>query len=66
MNKGKNKIIGLMVCGAQDEATSEYIFHISNRCKELGYKLLVFNSFADYFMDSSPENPTRAVFRIIN
>ncbi len=66
MNKGKTRIIGLVTCSAQDEATSEYILHISKRCKEIGYKLLVFNSFADYFMDSTPQNPTRAIFRIIN
>ncbi len=66
MNKGKTKIIGLVTCSAQDEGTSEYILHISKRCKEIGYKLLVFNSFVDYFLDSTPQNPTRAIFRIIN
>ncbi len=66
MNKGKFKIIGVVLCGAQDEATSEYIHQISERAKELGYKILIFNSFADYYIDSSPQNPTRAIFRIIN
>ena len=66
MNNKKIKIIALMVCGAQDEATSEYIKNIYHRCLELDYKLLIFNSFADYFTDSSSENPTRSVFEIIN
>ncbi len=66
MNNKKFKIIGLMVCGAQDEATSEYIANIYRRCQELGHKLMVFNSFADYFQDSTPQNPTRAIFRIVN
>lgn len=66
MNKKKFKIIGLVVCGAQDEGTAESISHIYSRCKELGYKLLIFNSFADYYLDPSPQNPTRSVFRIIN
>lgn len=66
MKNKKFKIIGLMVCGAHDEATTRYIANAYHRCAELGYKLLVFNSFADYFADSSPENPTRAVFRIVN
>ncbi len=66
MNKGKNKIIGIVLCGAQDEATSEYILHISEYAKAMGYKLLFFNSFADYYIDSSPQNPTRVVFHIIN
>ncbi len=66
MNKGKTKIIGVVLCGAQDESTSEYVTNIVKHSKELGYKTLIFNSFADYFMDSSPQNPTRAVFRIIN
>ena len=66
MNKKDFKIIGLMVCGAQDEATSDYITNIVNHSKELGYKVLIFNSFADYFQDSSIENPTRVIFRIVN
>ena len=66
MNKEKTKIIAVMLCGAQDEATSAYIAAITNHAKELGYKTLIFNSFADYFTDSSPQNPTRAVFRIVN
>ena len=65
MNKNI-KIIGLMVCGAQDEATAEYIEHIVCRSKELGYKVIIFNSFSDYFADSSSENPARAIFKIIN
>ncbi len=66
MNKKKIRIIGLFLCGAQDESTSAYIRHIVNRCNELGYKTLIFNSFADYFQDSSPQNPTRGIFRIVN
>ena len=66
MKNKKFKIIGLMACCAQDEATSEYIQNINRRCTELGYKLLVFNSFTDYFDDSSSQNPTRLIFNIIN
>ena len=66
MKNKKFKIIGLMVCCAQDEATSEYIQNINRRCTEIGYKLLVFNSFTDYFDDSSSQNPTRLIFNIIN
>ncbi len=62
----KPRIIGLMVCGAQDEGTSDCITYIYHRCIELGYKLLVFNSFADYYLDPSPQNPTRAIFGIVN
>lgn len=66
MKNKKFKILGLMVCCAHDEATSEYIQNINRRCTELGYKLLVFNSFTDYFEDSSSQNPTRLIFNIIN
>jgi len=66
LNKGNTKIIGVMLCGAQDESTSQNIMLISKYAKELGYKLLIFNSFADYYIDSSPQNPTRAIFRIVN
>ncbi|MBQ8410302.1 MAG: LacI family DNA-binding transcriptional regulator, partial [Ruminiclostridium sp.] len=66
LNKGNMKIIGVVLCGAQDEATAEHITHISHYAEELNYKLLIFNSFADYFMDNTPDNPTKVIYKIIN
>lgn len=66
LNKGNMKIIGVVLCGAQNEATAEHITHISHYAEELNYKLLIFNSFADYFMDNTPDNPTKVIYKIIN
>lgn len=66
LNKGKMKIIGVVLCGAQDEATSEYIVHIAARAKELGYKLLIFNAFVDLYEEDNPLNPAKSIFDIIN
>lgn len=66
LNKGNTKIIGVVLCGAQDETASEYITYICNRAEELNYKLLIFNSFTDYYFDNSPDNPSRIIYKIIN
>lgn len=65
INKGNMKIIGVILCGAQDEATAEYITHTFRRAEELGYKLLIFNSFTD-FSEGTLGDPARAIFKIIN
>ncbi len=65
-NKGDMRIIGVVLAGAQDEATSEYLYNISNHSQELGYKLLIFNTFADLFVALKPDDPGRGIYKIIN
>ncbi len=66
LNKGDMKIIGVVICNAHDETNARYLHGIEESSAENGYKLLVFNSFVDFSMDDSPENPMKSVFRMIN
>lgn len=66
LNKGNMKIIGVALSGAQDEATSEYLYNISERARELGYKLLIFNTFSELYGDDNPDDPAKSIFKIIN
>lgn len=66
LNKGKMKIIGVILSGAQDEATGEYLYNISERAKELNYKLLIFNTFNDLYENDNPNDPAKSIYKIIN
>lgn len=66
LNKGKMKIIGVILSGAQDEATGEYLYNISERAKELNYKLLIFNTFAQLYDEDNPDDPAKSIYKIIN
>ena len=66
LNKGKMKIIGVVLSGAQDEATGEYLYYISERAKELNYKLLIFNTFTQLYDEDNPDDPAKAIYKIIN
>lgn len=66
LNKGNMKILGLALCAAHDEATSEYVTRIWQRAESLGYKLLIFNTFNDLFGEDIPDDPAKSVFKIIN
>ncbi len=66
LNKGDMKIIGVVLSGAHDEATSEYLFQISQRANELNYKFLIFNTFVDLYAVINPDNPAKGIYKIIN
>lgn len=66
LNKGKIKIIGVILSGAQDEATGEYLYYISERAKELNYKLLIFNTFTQLYGEDNPDDPAKSIYKIIN
>ena len=66
LNKGQMKIIGVVLSGAQDEATGEYLYNISERAKEYGYKLLIFNIFTQLYNEDNPDDPAKAIYKIIN
>lgn len=66
LNKGNMKIIGVMLCSAQDEATAEYLNQTALYAKELNYKLLIFNVFSDLYGIDNPDDPAKSVFKIIN
>ena len=66
INKGNMKIIGVMLCAAQDEATADYLNQTYLRAKELGYKLLIFNVFSDLYGVDNPDDPAKSIFKIVN
>ncbi len=66
LNKGELKIIGVILCSAQDESNAKYLNGIAEHAKKNGYRLMIFNSFLDFSYDDRPEQPMKSVFRMIN
>lgn len=65
-NKSDSKILAVICAYANDESTADCLNGISEYARRSGYKLLIFNSFIDFGLDDSPENPMKSIYRIIN
>lgn len=60
------KIIGICSAEIQREIEKKVIFSISNEAIKNGYKILMFNTFADMYGDDSYEKGEVSVYKLIN
>ena len=65
MIKGK-KVIGVCLTKIHDTTRSNYIMHLHEAAKKQGYKLLVFNSFVDFYHNDAFDEGAKRVYDIIN
>lgn len=65
-NKNDSRILAVVCAYAHDESNADYLSGIAAYAEKDGYKLLVFNSFTDFGLDDSPENPMKSIYRIMN
>lgn len=60
------KIIGVCIAGIHNNTQIAYLKQLYNYARKNGYKLIVFNSFADTKSNNSFHNDAGAVYRLIN
>ncbi len=65
MIKGK-KVIGICLTRLYGTTISNYISRLHNLAKKQGYKLIVFNSFLDFYHGDAFDSGARAIYDIIN
>ncbi len=63
---GNKKIIGLLITKLHDLDRSTMIDLIKEECALAGYKLLVFNSFVDFYNNDAFDQGARSVYDLIN
>ncbi len=65
MINGK-KVIGICLTRIQDTTISNYISRLHNLARKRGYKLIVFNSFVDFYHRDAFDIGAKSVYDIIN
>ena len=65
MFNGK-RIIGVCITQIQDQSRLEYISMLYRHAKEQDYKLIIFNSFLDFFNNDDPDEGAKAVYDVMN
>ncbi|MBR1750228.1 MAG: EAL domain-containing protein [Ruminococcus sp.] len=60
------KIIGMCVCGVQEEIVHDIIKSICRHAEQCGMKVLLFSTFEDMFIDSLFTRAASSVFKLIN
>lgn len=60
------KVIGVCLTKIHEISSSEYIHHLQRCAKEQGYKLLVFNSFVDFYNNDAFDEGAKSIYGIIN
>ena len=60
------KIIGICVCGIQEENVHDIVKSICKRAEKSGYKVLLFSSFDDMYVDSLFTRAASSIFGLIN
>ncbi len=63
---GNKKIIGVCLTKLYDTSTANYISRLHSSAKKRDYKLIIFNSFLDFYQKDSFENGAKSVYSIIN
>ncbi len=63
---GNKKVIGVCLTKLYDTSISNYISRLHGFAKKQGYKLIVFNSFLDFYHGDSFDEGARTVYDIIN
>ena len=62
----KYKIIGICVCGIQEENVHDIVKSICKRAEKSGYKVFLFSSFDDMYVDSLFTRAASSIFGLIN
>lgn len=60
------KIIGVCLTKIHDTTRSNYIKHLHKLALEKGYKLIIFNSFVDFFNNDSFDEGAQTIYNTIN
>ena len=60
------KVIGICLTRIHDTTISNYIDRLHSLARKQGYKLLVFNSFVDFYHEDAFDEGAKAVYEIIN
>lgn len=60
------RVIGVCVTKVQDSTRCEYIEYLYRLAAEQGYKLIVFNSFMDFYYQNTFDEGAKSVYDIIN
>jgi len=60
------KVIGVCLTKIHEISSSEYINHLQRCAKKQGYKLLVFNSFVDFYNNDAFDEGAKSIYGMIN
>lgn len=63
---GDYKIIGVCITKLHHEAKSNYIQALNDNAMKQGYRVIVFNSFLDFFRGDSYDRGAKSIYDIIN
>lgn len=63
---GNKRIIGICLTRVQSIAVTEYLSRLHEHAAKCGYKLIVFNSPADFYHNDSNDVGAETVYRLIN
>lgn len=60
------KVIGVCITKIHEISNSEYIKHLQHCARKQGYKLLVFNSFVDFYNKDAFDDGAKSIYGMIN
>ncbi len=60
------KVIGVCITKINDATRTDYMNRLHHLARRAGYKLLVFNSFVDFYRNDSFDMGSRAVYQLID
>lgn len=63
---GTSKLIALCITKVHDDPRTEYIDALFRMAREKGYRIIVFNSFEDFYNDNEYARGAKTVYGIIN
>ncbi|MBR1752580.1 MAG: substrate-binding domain-containing protein, partial [Ruminococcus sp.] len=63
---GNKRVIGICIAKVQSVAATEYLSRLHRYAREHGYKLIIFNSPADFYNNDSSDIGAKSVFKLIN
>lgn len=63
---GNKKVVGVCLTKIHDIRRSDYLHKLRTLCNESDYKMLIFNSYSDFYAKNASNEGAKSVYSIIN